>query len=55
MDDASLMKYFIDETNKRFDKIDRKLEQLISFRMLLIGIAMTVSAIISVFVQFINK
>jgi hypothetical protein len=55
MDDAKLMEYFIDQTNQRFDKIDHKLEQLVSFRLILIGVAMAVSAIISVVVQFINK
>lgn len=40
--------YFLEETNKRLDKIDEKLERLISFRVLLIGMSMAVSALITV-------
>jgi hypothetical protein len=40
--------YFIDQTNKRFDKIDEKLDELISFRIMLIGAATAISAIVSV-------
>ena len=39
--------YFIDQTNKRLEQIDKKLEQLISFRLMLIGSAATISVIFS--------
>ena len=55
MTQDKLVEYFIDETNKRLDRIDEKLERLISFRLILIGVAMTVSTIVSVIVQFFNK
>ena len=35
--DKDLIDYFIDRTNKRFDKIDRKLDQLIEFKWKIIG------------------
>lgn len=40
--------YFIDQTNDRLGKIDAKLDQLISFRVMLIGISITVSSVISI-------
>lgn len=47
MNDNHKFDYFIEETNKRFDKIDRKLEELINFRMMLLGGAFAISAIVS--------
>jgi tetrahydromethanopterin S-methyltransferase subunit G len=41
------VEYFIEETNKRLDRIDSKLEQLISFRIMLIGAAATISVVFS--------
>jgi tetrahydromethanopterin S-methyltransferase subunit G len=40
--------YFLSETNKRLDRIERKLEMLISFRMMLVGASITVSALVSI-------
>lgn len=48
MSDTDLINYFIEHTNKRFDKIEEKVDQLISFRLILIGSAMGVSGVISV-------
>jgi hypothetical protein len=45
--DKDLFTYFIDETNKRFDRVEKKLDQLISFRLMLLGGAAVISAIIS--------
>jgi hypothetical protein len=40
--------YFMGETNKRLDGIEDKLDQLITFRMMLIGASVAVSAIVSI-------
>lgn len=48
--DNNLLAYFIEETNKRFDKIDRKLDELISFRLMLLGGAAALSAIVSLLI-----
>lgn len=46
--------YFIDETNKRFDKIDKKLDELISFRLMLLGGAATIATIISLLITLLK-
>lgn len=51
--DPNLLHYFIEETNKRFDKIDTKLDQLITFRLMLLGGAAVVSTAISFLVAWI--
>lgn len=47
--------YFMEQTNERLSKIDRKLDQLISFRLFLVGAAMAVSAIVSLAVEIFVK
>jgi hypothetical protein len=42
-----LLKYFIKETNKRFDDLDKKVDRLIGFRWMLVGAATAISAIVS--------
>lgn len=49
----SKIEYFITESNKRFDKIDGKLDQLISFRLMLMGGAFTISIICTVIMNII--
>jgi hypothetical protein len=49
-----LLKYFVQKTDDRFDVIDKKLDKLISFRLMLIGGAAVISAIISIFVSAMN-
>lgn len=46
MDDK--LEYFIDQTNKRLEKMDEKLDRLITFRFLLIGASMALSGLFSV-------
>ncbi len=46
--DVSKTDYFIEETNKRLEKIDAKLDMLINFRLILMGSAATLSIIFSV-------
>lgn len=40
-------KYFIERTDERLERIENKIEQLIGFRWMLIGMASALSAIIS--------
>ena len=55
MDDRELLKYYIDATNKRLEHIEDKLEQLIGFRVFLLGVAAAISAIISVGIQLVKS
>ena len=47
--------YFIENTDKRLEKIEAKLEQLINFRMLLLGGAAVVSGIVSFICLYFGK
>jgi uncharacterized membrane protein YadS len=42
------VEYFIEETNRRLEAIEAKLDRLISFRVMLLGASMTISAFVSV-------
>lgn len=44
-----------DDVTKRLDKIDHKMEQLIGFRWMLIGVAATVSAIVGILTKIMMK
>lgn len=46
--------YFMDETNKKLDKIEIKLDQLWSFRLMLLGGAMTVATLFSLITTLIT-
>jgi len=35
--DKQLIDYFIDQTNRRFDKVDKKLNELLEFKWKIIG------------------
>lgn len=50
-----LLNYFIEQTNKRFDKVEEKLDQLITFRLMLLGGAVTLSAVVSFLVTIFLK
>ena len=50
MDRQELVNYFIERTDERFDKLEAKIEQLISFRWMLIGASCAVSSIISIII-----
>lgn len=59
--DEKLLPYFIDQTNERFNKldsrfdsVDSKLQELITFRMVLIGASVGVSGMFSVAVTLIT-
>jgi hypothetical protein len=42
-----LRDYFIEHTNKRFDSLESKVDKLVSFRWILIGVSIGVSGILS--------
>ena len=46
-----LLKYFMKQTNERFDSLERKVDKLISFRLMLIGASVGISGLVSVFFQ----
>lgn len=50
MADRELVDYFIEQTDKRFDAIESKLDELIAFRWQLIGGSAVISAIVSILI-----
>ena len=42
--------YFIEQTNQRLDRMDRKLDRLLHFRGQLLGGAVGISSLISIFI-----
>jgi hypothetical protein len=55
MSDDKLLQYFIDSTNERLDKIEEKLDLLISFRIMLLGAAAVVSTVVALSVQILIR
>lgn len=51
MPSDDLIKYYIEQSDKRFSQIDKKLDKLISFRVMLIGAAAGISGLVSVLFQ----
>lgn len=49
--DKDLVEYFIQSTDKRFDKIERKIDDLSNFKWKLIGGASAISTIITLVVK----
>lgn len=49
--DKQLMEYFIEKTDARFDKIDKKLDMLLHFKWQIIGGATAVSILVTVSLQ----
>jgi len=47
--------YFIERTDERLRRIETKIEQLISFKIMLLGLAATFGAIAGMVVEFIKK
>lgn len=54
MPSDDLVKYFIKHTNDRFDALEGKVDRLISFRWLLIGVSLGVSGVVSMAFQVIQ-
>lgn len=51
--DKELIDYFIERTDLRFDKVDKKLEKLVAFRWQIIGGSTVLSIIFGIGVQFV--
>lgn len=51
--DKDLVDYFIDQTNDRFDKLDRKVDQLLGFKAKIIGGSVILSLLLTFSVQII--
>lgn len=51
MPSDDLVKYFIKHTNERFDALEGKVDRLISFRWMLIGVSLGVSGVVSFLFQ----
>lgn len=51
MPSDDLLKYFIKQSNERFDSLEAKVDKLISFRILLIGASVGISGLVSVLFQ----
>lgn len=51
MPSDDLIKDFIERTDKRFDRVDEKLDELIAFRWQIIGGSIGLSALFSVLVN----
>lgn len=52
MTHADKIDYFIDQTNKRLEDIEEKLDVLISFRIMLIGASVTASTLVTFGLNF---
>ena len=55
MSDEKLLQYFIETTNQRLTEIDKKLDLLINFRIMLVTGAAVVSGIVSLIFQIVMK
>lgn len=51
MPSDDLIRYFMEQANNRFDSIENKVDRLVSFRWLLIGISIGVSGLVSFIAQ----
>jgi hypothetical protein len=51
MPSDDLVKYFIENTNKRFDDLEVKVDKLISLRWMLIGAASVMSVVVTVVIE----
>jgi len=49
-EDHELIQYYMQRTDNRLARMEHKIEQLISFRMMLYGMAAAISAIVSVLI-----
>lgn len=53
MERKDLLEYFIKTTDARFDKIDKKLDDLNSWKFKIIGGSIAISFIITIFIKMI--
>lgn len=54
-EEEKLFTYFVTQTNERLSNIENKLDQLITFRMMLIGASIAISTIVSLIVTIYVK
>lgn len=54
MTEDEMIKYVITPINKRLNEMDRKLDQLISFRMMLLGGAGVIAGLVSIAMTLIS-
>ena len=50
-EENDLLKYHIRHTDKRFDVLEEKVDRLISFRWILVGVSLGVSGVVSMAFQ----
>lgn len=55
MSDEQLLKYFMDQTNKRLDVVDEKLDRILQFKWTLIGASTVISIIASTLIAIIYQ
>lgn len=55
MDDKEFINYFISRTDERLEKIEGKIDQLLSFKWQIIGGATFISVLITMSLQFFTK
>lgn len=49
--DDELLKYYIETSTIRFDRLEEKVDKLINFRIMLVGAAVGISGLVSVLFQ----
>ena len=52
---SDLHEYFIEETNKRLERIEDKLDTLLEFKWQIIGGSLVVSGLVAVAIQYIMQ
>lgn len=55
MNDKDMVDYFVAETNKKFDRIDQKLDKLYAFKWQIVGGAGVLSVVVSLMIAFLVK
>lgn len=50
-DDKELLKYYIDQTNQRLDRLDTKVDELLSFKWQIVGGSVVLSVIINFLIE----
>lgn len=49
-----LLKYYIKHADTRFDKLENKMDKLVSFRWILIGVSLAISGMVSFVFQLLE-
>ena len=51
--DKDLVDYFIKETNKKFEKLEKKVDSLLQFKWQIIGGSVVISVLVTIAIQII--